>query len=820
MNGVLLPAFQVCEPVKPGEERVYDIENEIELRATHGSARRTDTPQFRQRPCRGAASTNIPPAAPVVPTMPETNNPPAAAAPAAPESPVSVTAPPVPAPIPTNTSPVAATPTPAETNAPIVASAPVSSGTSTNVSTLPEVTVYGRLNQARSQIQPDLGATAYSISAPQIESESQGENAPFNQVVLRAPGVAQDSAANGDLHVRGEHANLQYRINGVLLPEGITGFGLELDPRFVNSMELVTGSLPAQYGFRTAGIVDIQTKSGFENGGEADMYGGSYEMLRPSFEYGATQGKLSYFVDGSYEQNGIGIENPTGSAIPIHDNTDQYKGFAYLSYILDDTSRISLMGSASYSTFQIPNSPGNTTPAFTNAPGQPATFDSANLNENQDERNYYGVLAYQKTAGDLNFQVAGFGRYSGVHFLPDPTGDLYFDGVATDINRSLDSGGFQADSSYLLNDQHTLRAGVMVLQEFLKADTTTTVYPIDSNGNVSGSAFPIVDNSQQHATFVGVYVQDEWKIVPKLTLNYGARFDWYSSSFDTENQASPRVNLIYQPTTKTTLHAGYARYFTPPPLENVPATTVSQFNGTSNQSAVQQDDPVKAERADYFDAGISQKLAPGLQAGVDGYYKYAHNQLDDGLFGQSQILSAFNYRLGRVYGVEFSGSYATGGFSTYANVAYSVAQGQDWSSAQFLFDPTALGYVHNHWIYLDHDQRVTGSFGAAYTWKQVRGSTRAYVDALYGSGLRQDGGIIPGTSAPIPNGSSVPAYSTVNMGVEQDMKLDKKRVLKVRLDVVNITDNIYELRSGTGVGVNAAQYGMRRGIFGSLGLAF
>ena len=116
---------------------------------------------------------------------------------------------------------------------------------------------------------PNLGRDGlHASSRSRFETASQGGNAPFNQVILRAPGVAQDSAANGDLHVRGEHANLQYRINDVLLPEGITGFGLELDPRFVDSMQLITGSLPAQYGFRTAGIVDIHTKSGaFENGG-------------------------------------------------------------------------------------------------------------------------------------------------------------------------------------------------------------------------------------------------------------------------------------------------------------------------------------------------------------------------------------------------------------------------------------------------------------------------------------------------------------------------------------------------------------------------
>ena len=131
---------------------------------------------------------------------------------------------------------------------------------------------------ARNQIVPDLGATAYTINNDQITSLSQGDNAPMNQVILRAPGVAQDSAANGDLHVRGEHGNLQYRINDVLLPEGITGFGLELDPRFVESMQLITGSLPAQYGFRTAGVVDIQTKSGaFENGGEG---GSVWRQLR------------------------------------------------------------------------------------------------------------------------------------------------------------------------------------------------------------------------------------------------------------------------------------------------------------------------------------------------------------------------------------------------------------------------------------------------------------------------------------------------------------------------------------------------------------
>ncbi len=525
-----------------------------------------------------------------------------------------------------------------QTNGPVIASAPVNSATATNVTTLPVVTVYGKLDQARSQISPDLGATAYTVNKEQIESISQGDNAPFNQVILRAPGVAEDSAENGDLHVRGEHANLQYRINDVLLPEGITGFGLELDPRFVDSMQLITGSLPAQYGFRTAGVVDIQTKSGFENGGEVEMYGGSYDTGRPSFELGGTQGKLSYFVDGSYDHNDIGIENPTSSSIPIHDTTDQYKTFTYLSYLVDDTSRVSFIGSASYSDFQIPNTPGlsvGIAPGSNtwNSTGGPATFDSAKLNETQNEQNYYGVVTYQKSAGDLNFQTSVFGRNSTVHFTPDSdgnpntSGDLYFNGVASDVDRRLYSGGIQTDGSYNLTDNHTLRFGFMLLDETVIANSTTTVFPLDSSGNPNGPAFPIVDDNELHGQFYGVYLQDEWKILPNITLNAGAPFDIYNSKNYDETQLSPSANNINKKTDTTTLHAGYARYFTPPPVENVSGGTLAKFNGTSNQPGTNLDDSVKAERANYFDAGINQRLLPPLQWGVDGYYKYAHNQL-------------------------------------------------------------------------------------------------------------------------------------------------------------------------------------------------
>ena len=134
----------------------------------------------------------------------------------------------------------------------------------------------------REQIAPSLGATRYTVGPDRLNSQAEGENAPFNQTLLRFPGVAQDPF--GELHVRGEHANLQYRIDDVLLPESIPGFGQVLETRFADNISLITGALPAQFGFRNTGVIDIHTKSGavFQQG-DATVYGGSFDTIMPSF---------------------------------------------------------------------------------------------------------------------------------------------------------------------------------------------------------------------------------------------------------------------------------------------------------------------------------------------------------------------------------------------------------------------------------------------------------------------------------------------------------------------------------------------------------
>src|SRR6478735_5614045 len=447
-----------------------------------------------------------------------------------------------------------------------------------------------KLDEARQTIDAPLGATSHRIDHQAIEAMPQGNNATLDKVLLQFPGVTQDAAASGELHVRNEHANLQYRINGIMLPDGVGAFGQILDTGIVGSLALLTGALPAQYGLRTAGVLDIQTKTdAFTNSGSVSVYGGSHGTITPSFEYGGTVGQTQYFASGRFMQNNLGIENPTPSNEAIHDRTSQEKGFLYLSTVLDPTSRLTFMSGISNASFQIPNRPGQM-PNF-NVNGI-TNFDSSLLNEHQNEFNQFTVLAYQKSAEDIDYQISYFNRYSQLHFFPDPLGDLIFNGVSSDVYRQSFVNGIQEDTAWRVGFAHTLRFGFSVSAERSLVNNISTVLPVDPvtgsqvdpiTGNPFGPPFTVFDSSSKTGWLLGTYVQDEWRITNQLTLNAGLRFDQMYQYVDA-NQLSPRVSLTWKPYDGTTFHAGYARNFTPPEQVLAAPTNLALVQNTTAQA--------------------------------------------------------------------------------------------------------------------------------------------------------------------------------------------------------------------------------------------
>jgi outer membrane receptor protein involved in Fe transport len=360
-------------------------------------------------------------------------------------------------------------------------------------------------------------------------------------------------------------------------------------------------------------------------------------------------------------------------------------------------------------------------------------FDSAALQEKQHEDGGYAVVSYQKTTAAASVQAAVFTRTSSLQFTPDTAGDLVFNGIASRVRRDSVTSGLQSDCKWSAAETHTLRGGFLVSVERGTADTVDLVFPADAAGQqTAATPLALADHLRKRAYLYGAYAQDEWQPAERWTVNYGLRADAVDA-YAKEGQLSPRLNVVFTPTDRTTWHLGYARYFTPPPLELLRSESVARFAGTTNTPEVAAGSPVRSERAHYFDLGVTQKLTSAWSLGLDGYFKKSRDLLDEGQFGQALIYSPFNYRAGRVYGVELSANYAVGGFSAYGNLALNRATGRQIVSSEFLFGKDEMDYIATHDVALDHDQRVTASGGLTY--KQT--NAMWYADALCGSGLRR-----------------------------------------------------------------------------------
>jgi outer membrane receptor protein involved in Fe transport len=688
------------------------------------------------------------------------------------------------------------------------------SAAAATVDALPAIVVTAQhLDEERSHIQTQTGASTYTIDAQAIAATPGGANTLLNQVVLQAPDVAQDSF--GQFHVRGEHAGLQYRINGVILPEGIAVFGQTLDPRLISSISLVTGALPAEYGLRTAGIIDITTKSGLQApGGFVSVYGGSHGEIQPSVAYGGGAGSFSYFVTGDFIRDDLGIESPDGSSNPIHDHTTQYHGFGYFEDILNEENRVALMLGSSVGKFQIPDLYGEQ-PSLGLQVGDLSTFPSQNLNENQREVTQFGALSWQHSAGAFNVQSSFTARYSSLTFEPDFPGDLLFTGISQNAYKQNVAYAVQSDANYALGDAHTLRGGVFLQTDHSISETASQVLLADPAGPGGYGTVPetITDNGTATEWIYSAYLQDEWKPLPDFTVNYGLRFDKFTA-YTADKQVSPRLNVVWQALADTTVHAGYSRYMSPPPFELVGGKDITLFAPTSSPPLSPNAAPPQAEHANYYDAGVQQKVTRHLTLGLDTYYKQSTNLVDEGQFGAPIILTPFNYRYGKQYGAEFTTNYTAGNFTAYLNLAVQSAKGKDIDSAQFNFSQTDLDYIANNWIHLDHEQQHTASGGLSY----IHEGTRVSADFLMGSGLRADLELPPGQTNgyggdDIPNGEHLPYYTQLNAGISHVFDLTNAGTLTARFDVINALDKIYEIRNGTGVGVGAPQFGPRRGFF-------
>lgn len=666
-------------------------------------------------------------------------------------------------------------------------------------------------------IQYKASSETYQLSRKDIETLPKGNNNDVYEVLLTVPSVIYGSLKQ--THIRQDHANQQYRIDGIPIPDTVSGsFADIVPPRAWERVDIILGGMEAQYGNKQAMILDITSKSGTKPGfGSIQAFGGSFQTVNPSFEYGGTVGeKFRYYVLNSYVTTSRGLEPPTLGYTNDHNQSEKNNTYLRGDYQHDNKNNFSWIFLNSVAKYQIPTIPDLAAngdvlallqaqdPAF-----NPVT--SQNVNQFQKENSQYSHVVWHHDVNASNFFGLGFYfRRGQATFTTDPLNSLsYTDDANTAQTASQQrvaySGGFRLDHTWVPDSRHLVKAGFQF--DYTKANNTATIFAFGAPGGVAtGPVISLTSGNQNIQTRQEVWVQDQWSLNDHWTFNLGVRGDAIQGFYN-EGQVSPRVGITYKHDQANVFHAYYGRLFTPPNVEQV------SFTGFTTQgTTAHPDDPTgfrpRAERSHYFEVGSYHALNRFATLEMTGYYKLSHYLSDAGQFGSTPMLNFFAFNRGWQRGidgtlkVQFTDNLAGRG-----SVAWGQCKGYGLQSGQYLLDAGEISDINSKGgVFCDHSQFVTSSAILSY---RIFKRTNVSGQMLYGSGLRtaEDGGKT--------NSSHESSYTVYNASITHTIPLPwHNQKMLLGFDLLNVLDQRYYINRGEGsIGLGIAHAGMPRSYF-------
>lgn len=666
-------------------------------------------------------------------------------------------------------------------------------------------------------IQYHASSETYSLSRKEIEALPKGNNVETYEALLTVPGVVY--GALKQTHIRQDHANQQFRVDGVPVPDSVSStFGEILSPRAWERADIILGGMEAQYGNKTALVLDITTKSGTKPGfGSLQMFGGSNETVVPSFDYGGTVGeRFRYYLLNSYSTTDRGLDPPTLGRSSFHNRSKRNQTLLRNDYQADNRNSLSWLVLNTIGTFQIPTQPGlnpNATilgllPGFTPVPSQ-------DVDENQKENGQYTHLVWRRdvTASQF-FSLAGYFRRGYASFTTDPanvlayTPDVTESFSASDQTRSAYAGGLRLDYTWTPSAQHLVKAGFQV--DRTEARNTTTLYAFarDPGGTPVGPLLTRQATNTNVQWREELWVQDQWSLNDHWTINMGLRFDLIQGFYD-EGQVSPRIGVTYKLNRWNVFHAYYGRLFTPPNVEQI-AVTALNTQGTTAEP----DDPTgfrpRSERAHYAEIGSYHALGDWGTLELAAYYKRSHYLSDAGQFGTTPLLNFFAFQWGTQMGIDGALKVkVTDQLTGRGSVGWGRCKGSGLQSGNYLLDQKEIDDINSPGgVFCDHSQTMTSSAVVSYA---INRRTQISGQMLYGSGLRTAANDTAKT-----NSSHVPSYTVYNASITHVIPLPwRRQKLLLGVDVVNIFDREYFYNSGEGsIGLGVAHAGMPRSFFG------
>jgi outer membrane receptor protein involved in Fe transport len=670
-------------------------------------------------------------------------------------------------------------------------------------------------------IQYKASSETYSVSRKDIEALPRGNNVELHDVLITIPSAVY--GALKQVHIRQDHANLQFRIDGVPIPDTVSStFSDVITPRAWERADIILGGMEAQYGNKTAAVLDITTKSGTKPGfGSGQMFGGSNQTINPSFEYGGTIGeKFRFYALDSYTSTNRGIEPPTLGHEVFHGQSERNQTFLRGDYQQNNSNNFSWVFLNSVAKYQIPTAPnGAVDPSGQILPllqaSQPGFVPVASqaIDENQKENNQYGHMVWRHDVNSNNFfSLSGYFRHSRANFTTDPFNVLAYTAdpgepfSAADQNRRAYSGGVRLDHTYIPNKEHVIKVGFQIDRTEAVNKTRLYTFADDGAGNPTGNVLSLDSTNRLVGWRQEFWVQDQWSPNDRWTFNLGVRADIVQYQRD-EAQVSPRVGITYKANQVNVFHVFYGRQFTPPNLE---AISFAKLNtaGTKAQPEDTTNNTVRAERAHYFEVGSYHGLSSWATFQLTGYYKLADYLSDAGQFGTTPLLNYFAFERGWTRGVDGALKFQImDNLTARGNVAWGQCKGYGLQSGHFLLEAAEIADINSKGgVYCDHMQTLTSSAVVAYRFLE---RTIFTGQMLFASGLRT------AEEGEKTNSSHVPSYTIYNLSLTHVFPLPwEGQKFLVGFDVVNLFDKEYFINQGEGsIGLGVSHAGMPRSFF-------
>jgi Carboxypeptidase regulatory-like domain/TonB-dependent Receptor Plug Domain len=524
-------------------------------------------------------------------------------------------------------------------------------------------------------------------------------------VTLASPGIAADS--NGLFHGMGDHAENSFSVDGQPITDQQSKiFSNQIPIDSIQSLEVITGAPPAEYGEKASVVINVTTRSGL---GEKVPHGdfttsyGSFGTANAGFNLAYGGDKWGNFISISGLNSGRFLDPPEVKA--IHDKGNEQNIFDRVDFQLSQADSIHLNLGFTRSWFQTPN----TFDAENATAWSGAVVDNGGLDPNgvpvgpSDQRSQIRTFNIAPSWTHLIntntvFTLGAFLRHDQFNYYPsnNPFADLA-PGLQQETltqDRRLTNAGLRSDVSYS-KGIHNFKAGATYQQTFLdehnqfgivdptlnavcfNADGSANTDPTLTNPgqcggaqNPGGSANPGFNsvllpfdltrggglfpfNGHADIKQLALYVQDAIT-VGNWTMNLGLRGDLYNG-LSSHGEAEPRVGLAYNfKKTNTVFRASYARILETPFNENLILSSTGCANAVLNPLLVCSSNvatPFSPGWRNEFHAGIQQAFGKYLVFSGEYIWKYTHNAYDFGVFGSTPLTFPIEWNNSKIPGV-------------------------------------------------------------------------------------------------------------------------------------------------------------------------